>query len=157
MRGRRLVLVPEGLDPRQQEDEYPDHGDGRGNAGPHGQVKGREEREDVDLLLRLAQQNAHGVVHVALAEVHHVLPLRRDGDGRHRHIRSLRGRTETRKEVYKCFTPTSTAFLSIVSAPPEQMTYSLQEYKRLRCKGEESSPFTLLEKNYYHYKGSWNE
>lgn len=97
----RGVLVPEGLDPGQQKDEHSDHGDGSGNAGPHSQVKGCEEREDVDLLLWLAQQNAHGVVHVALAEVYHVLPLRRDGDGRHRHVRSLTRGTETRKLVYK--------------------------------------------------------
>ena len=77
------------LQPVEEENEHPDDGDGGGNAGPHGQVKGRKEREDVDLLLGLADQDAHAIVQVALTEVHHVLPLGGDGDGRHGQVRSL--------------------------------------------------------------------
>lgn len=55
---RRRVGSGEGLradrlDATQQEDHDPDHGDGGGNAGPHRQVEGRQEREDVDVFLRL--------------------------------------------------------------------------------------------------------
>ena len=75
------ILGTQRLHPAKQEDEEAHHGDGSGNAGPDSQVKGCEEREDVDLLLRLAEEDPHGVIHVALTEVHHVLPLRGDGDG----------------------------------------------------------------------------
>lgn len=91
---RRRVLIGGGaqrLQPVEQENEHAHHGDGGGDAGPHGQVEGREEREDVDLLLRLPQQDADAVIQVALAEVHHVLPLGRDGDGRHGQVGSLGG------------------------------------------------------------------
>lgn len=74
------------LQPVEQEDQHAHHGDGRGDARPHGEVEGREQGEDVDLFLGFAQQDADAVVQVALAEVHHVLPLRRDGDGRHRQV-----------------------------------------------------------------------
>lgn len=89
---RRRILIGRGaqrLQPVEQENEHAHHGDGGSDAGPHGQVEGREEREDVDLLLRLPQQDADAVIQVALAEVHHVLPLRRDGDGRHGQVGSL--------------------------------------------------------------------
>jgi len=87
---RRCVLGgAQRLQPVEQEDEHAHHGDGGGDAGPDGEVEGREQGEDVDLLLGLPQQDAHAVVQVALAEVHHVLPLRRDGDGRHRQVGSL--------------------------------------------------------------------
>ena len=41
--GLGRVLIPEGLDSGQQEDEHPHDGDGGRDAGPHRQVKGREE------------------------------------------------------------------------------------------------------------------
>lgn len=69
------------LQPVEQEDENSHHGDSRSDAGPDGQVEGGEQREDVDLFLGFPQQDADAVVEVTLAEVHHVLPLRRDGDG----------------------------------------------------------------------------
>ena len=42
------------LQPVEEENEHPNDGDGSGDAGPQSQVKGREEREDVDLLLGFA-------------------------------------------------------------------------------------------------------
>lgn len=89
---RQCVLIGGGaqrLQPVEQEDEHAHHGDGGSDAGPHGQVEGCEEREDVDLLFRLPQQDADAIIQVALAEVHHVLPLGRDGDGRHGQVGSL--------------------------------------------------------------------
>lgn len=89
---RRRVLVggrAQRLQPVEQEDEHSHHRDRRRDARPHGEVERREKREDVDLLFRFPQQDADAVVQVALAEVHHVLPLRRDGDGRHRQVGSL--------------------------------------------------------------------
>lgn len=65
----------------EEEDEDSDDGDGRGDAGPDGRLERRQQGEDVHLLLGLSQQDAHTVVQVALTEVHHVLPLRSDGDG----------------------------------------------------------------------------
>lgn len=81
------------MQPIEEEDEHAHDGDGGSDACPHGQVKRGEQREDVDLLLGLPQQDADAVVQVTLAEVNHVLTLRRDGDGRHRKVRSL----ETKK------------------------------------------------------------
>lgn len=91
--GRRMApgaaVAAHGLDAAQQEDHDAHHGDGSSDARPHGQVKGRQQREDVDLLLRLAHENPHRVVQVALAEVHHALALRRDGDGRDGQVGTL--------------------------------------------------------------------
>lgn len=69
------------LQPVEQEDKHSHHGDRCSNAGPHGQVEGCKEGEDVDLLLRFPEQDADAVVQVTFAEVHYVLPLRCDGDG----------------------------------------------------------------------------
>lgn len=84
------------LQPVEQEDEHSHHGDGGGDARPHGEVERSKEREDVDLLLRFPQQDAHAVVQVTLAEVDHVLPLRCDGDGRHGEVGSLETSREER-------------------------------------------------------------
>lgn len=92
---RQLVRGgPQCLQPVEQEDEDSHHGDGGSDACPHGEVEGREQREDVDLLLGFAQQDANAVVQVALAEVHHVLPLGCDGDGGHRQVGSLQGKQQ---------------------------------------------------------------
>lgn len=81
---RRCVLVGGGaqrLQPVEQKDEHAHHGDRGGDTRPDGEVKRSEQREDVDLFFWFSQQDAYTVVQVTLAEVDHVLPLRRDGDG----------------------------------------------------------------------------
>ena len=92
---RRCILVggAQRLQPVEQEDEHSHHGDGGGDTRPDGEVKRSEQREDVDLLFGFSQQDADAVVQVTLAEVDHVLPLRRDGDGWHRQVGSLRRQT----------------------------------------------------------------
>lgn len=50
------------LQPVEQEDEDPHYGDGGSDAGPDGEVKWCKQREDIDLLLRLPQQDAHTVI-----------------------------------------------------------------------------------------------
>lgn len=90
----------------EEEYEHSHHGDCGGDAGPDGEVEGREQREDVDLLFGLSEQDADAVVQVALAEIDHVLPFRRDGDGGHRQVRSLQGEGEegfrSRSKVTEC-------------------------------------------------------
>lgn len=89
--GMKHVLTrgTERLEPVEEEDENAHDGDGGSDARPHGQVKWREQREDVDLLFGLPQQDADAVVQVAFAEVDHVLALWRDGDGGHGQVCSL--------------------------------------------------------------------
>lgn len=87
------------MQPVEQEDEHAHHGDGCRDAGPDGEVEGREQGEDVDLFFRFSQQDAHAVVQVALAEVDDVLALWCDGDGRHRQVSSLE--EEEEEEVRK--------------------------------------------------------
>lgn len=70
----------------KKKDQHCHHQDGGSDAGPHSQVKGSEEREDVDLLLGFFQQDPDAVVQVPFTEVHHILPLRSDGDGRHSQV-----------------------------------------------------------------------
>lgn len=62
--GMKHVLTggTEGLQPVEEEDENAHDGDGGSDARPHGQVKWSEQREDVDLLFGLAQQDADAVV-----------------------------------------------------------------------------------------------
>lgn len=79
------------LQPVQQEDEHPHHRDGSGNAGPDSKVKRCKQGEDVDLLFRFSHQDAHSVVQVTLAEVHHILPLWSDGYGWHSQVGPLQG------------------------------------------------------------------
>lgn len=83
------ILGADWLDAPQDEDHDPNHGDGGCDARPNGQIKGCQEREDIDLLLRLPHQNPHRVVQVALAEVHHTLPLWSYSDGWYCQVCSL--------------------------------------------------------------------
>lgn len=71
------------LDAPEKENHDANHGDGGGDAGPNRQIKRRQQRENIDLLLCFAHEDSHRIVHVALAEVHHALALRGDGDGGH--------------------------------------------------------------------------
>lgn len=117
---RRRILIGRGaqrLQPVEQEDEHAHHGDGGRDARPHGQVERREEREDVDLLLWLPQKDAHAVIQVALAEVHHVLSLWRDGDGRHGQVGSL-GEEAARVSVIQAEETTETPLTSEAVASP---------------------------------------
>lgn len=91
------VLAARRLDAPEQEDHDAHHGDGGGDAGPHRQVKRCQQREDVDLIFRLAHQDPHRVVQVAFAEVDHALTLRSDGDGRHGEVSSLWAGIKTEK------------------------------------------------------------
>lgn len=62
--GMKRVLTggTKGLQPVEEEDENAHDGDGCSNARPHGQVKWSKQREDVDFLFGLPQQDADAVV-----------------------------------------------------------------------------------------------
>lgn len=132
---RRCILGGGGaqrLQPVEQEDEHAHHGDGGGDAGPDGEVERSEQREDVDLLLGFLQQDAHAVVQVTLAEVDHVLPLRRDGDGRHRQVGSLGEEGEVRTATQD-FSSTSKVLKPTISRFLKPKTSDLNYYK-FKCK-----------------------
>lgn len=77
------------LQPVEEEYEHSHHRDRSGDAGPHSEVERCKQREDVDLLFGLSQQDTDTVVEVTLAKIHNVLPFWCDGDGRHRQVGSL--------------------------------------------------------------------
>lgn len=115
------------LQPVEQEDEDSHHGDGRGDAGPDGEVEGRKQREDVDLLFRLPQQDADAVVQVALAEVHHVLSLRCDGDGGHRQVGSLGEEGEEADRWRRTVSQSITSIYPLICVAPKS-EYHTTEY-----------------------------
>lgn len=139
---RRRILIgggPQRLQPVEQENEHAHHGDGGSDAGPHGQVEGREEREDVDLLLRLPQQDADAVIQVALAEVHHVLPLGRDGDGRHGQVGSLGGGSGSRQRNLDRTNISAT----LTSEPPRHLVDEVADHPVPRAVGKLRSIFVV--------------
>lgn len=85
----RTAVAAHRLDAPEKEYHDAHHGDGRGDARPDGQVKRRQQGENVDLLLRLAHQDSHRVVQIAFAEIHHTLALRGDGDGWYGQVSAL--------------------------------------------------------------------
>lgn len=85
----RAAVAAHRLDAPEKEYHDAHHGDGRGDARPDGQVKRRQQGENVDLLLRLAHQDSHRVVQIAFAEIHHALALRGDGDGWYGQVSAL--------------------------------------------------------------------
>lgn len=78
----------------QHKDEDTDDRDRRGDASPHRKVKGSKEGKDIDLLFRLLDEDAYGIIHVALAEVDDALPFWRDSDSRDGQVSSLSMKTE---------------------------------------------------------------
>lgn len=78
------------VEPVQQVHQDPNEEHGAGNACPQWQVEGCQAGKHVHRALSFAQQNAHGIVHVAHGKVHHALSLGCDGQGRESHVGSLR-------------------------------------------------------------------
>lgn len=86
---------PRWVEPVQQVHQDANEEHSACNARPQRQVEGCQAGKHVHCALGLAQQNAHGIIHVACGEVYNTLPLRRDGQSRESNISSLR---ETEKE-----------------------------------------------------------
>lgn len=80
---------PGWVEPVEQVHQDANQEHGARDAGPQGQVEGRQAGKHVDSAFSLAQQNAHGIIHVARGEVHRALSLGRDGQGRKSHVGSL--------------------------------------------------------------------
>lgn len=53
------ILCPDCLDPVQDKYQDTNYRDGSSNASPHRKVKRSKEREDVDFLFRLLDQDPH--------------------------------------------------------------------------------------------------
>lgn len=102
-----VAVTSDCLDTSEQEDHDAHYRYGRCDACPHGQVEWGKQRENVDLFLRLAHQDSHGIVQVALAEVHYTLTLRCNGDGRYGQVSSLlKNKTKKKAAVFIFFAKT---------------------------------------------------
>lgn len=88
-----------GVEPVEEVDQEPHQEHRASNAGPEGEVKGGQAGKHVHCLLCLAQQHAHRVVHVTCREVHHVLPVGGDGQGRDPYVSPLRGGKKKKKHA----------------------------------------------------------